>query len=201
MLPNLLQDADGQRMSRLVTRCDALPWSTQLIASALGAHDDRCTGFEEVRLDQLVFASMDLDRHEIQYLSQFTTSSEWHSSRTSVAFHLELTRALSDCRLWSLFCRTNADSDHRNIVPCAYDERTGRVHGPEMAQWRATFRSLPPEAQIICATVVWLYRGGPDSIWLRRVPCSWRADEALAYMRDAGVIEIWLALLLSFPGW
>ena len=82
-----------------------------------------------------------------------------------------------------------------------YDERTGEIFAAEMTTWRSDFRALAPEHQMVAATIIWLYRAGRDSIWLRRVPCSWRAAEALNYMREAGVFKTWLKLITNHPGW
>jgi hypothetical protein len=78
---------------------------------------------------------------------------------------------------------------------------TGEIYPEEMARWRADFRAMAPERQMLAATIIWLYQSGPDSTWLRRVPCTWRAAEALLYMRDAGCLSVWLRLIGSYPGW
>ena len=53
---------------------------------------------------------------------------------------------------------------------------------------------------MMAATIIWLYRSGRDSTWLRRVPCTWRAAEALHYMNEAGCLALWLQLIASYPG-
>jgi hypothetical protein len=52
----------------------------------------------------------------------------------------------------------------------------------------------------MAATIVWLYQSGPDSTWLRRVPCTWGAVEAIRYMKDAGALARWLRLVALYPG-
>ena len=104
-------------------------------------------------------------------------------------------------RLHQLFTTAEGGQFHRGIVPAAYDERTGQVIGDEMAEWRAAYRAMAPERQMRAATIVWLYRCGPDSIWLRRVPCAWRATEALCYLKGAGCLSQSLRLLALYPGW
>jgi len=37
--------------------------------------------------------------------------------------------------------------------------------------------------QMFAASIIWLYRGGKDRVWLRRVPCTWSATEALHALR------------------
>lgn len=39
------------------------------------------------------------------------------------------------------------------------------------------------------------------STWLRRVPCTWSAAEALHYLRDAGCLPQWQRLVATCPGW
>ena len=68
-----------------------------------------------------------------------------------------------------------------------------------MAQWRATYRALPEVHQIIAATIIWLYRGGPDTVWLRRVAVAWPAAEAIALLRSTGALPDWGLLVLSIP--
>ena len=54
---------------------------------------------------------------------------------------------------------------------------------------------------MLAATIVWLYQHGADSTWLRRVPCTWSAAEALHYLRDAGCLPQWQRLVATCPGW
>lgn len=86
-------------------------------------------------------------------------------------------------------------------MPSAFNERTCEVYAAEMARWRSDFRDLAPERQMMAATVIWLCQSGPDSTWLRRVPCTWLAAEALNYMKDAGCLGAWIRLLATYPGW
>lgn len=121
--------------------------------------------------------------------------------RSAFAFHAELMRAIRSLGLHRLFCGSVAGDHHRGICPTAHDERTGEIDAQERARWRADFRALAPERQMVAATIVWLYRSGPGTIWLRRVPCTWLAVEALRYMQDAGCVSLRLRLVCACPGW
>lgn len=114
---------------------------------------------------------------------------------------MTLMKVINARRLSRLFTHGQSGEHHRGIVPGGYSERTGEVFPPEMAAWRADFRAMAPEQQMLAATIVWLYQSGPDSTWLRRVPCTWSAVEAIRYMRDADCIADWLRLIALCPGW
>lgn len=155
---------------------------------------------EEIRLEDLVAGLLDMDAQEAELVdSMLHPPSPFQ--RTPESFHAALQEAIRELRLFPLFARTRDGVWHRSLCPAAYDELTGLHHPGEMARWRADYRSMAPERQMVAATLVWLYRGGADSIWLRRVPCTWRASEALHYMRDAGCLGIWLRLIARYPGW
>jgi hypothetical protein len=70
-----------------------------------------------------------------------------------------------------------------------------------MALWRATYRALPETHQMIAATIIWLYRGGPDTVWLRRVPVAWPATDAIALLRAAAALPDRGLLVSRYPGW
>lgn len=129
------------------------------------------------------------------------SDSVFPSGRCPEHFYVALQQAIRQLRLFGLFDRTQDGDYHRSICPAAYSERTGEHYPKEMARWRADFRAMFPEQQMMAATIVWMYRAGPDSIWLRRVPCTWKASEALHYMHDTGNLSIWLQLVANYPGW
>lgn len=156
---------------------------------------------QEMRLDRLVFRLLELDDHEARALASLSGSKIHEDFRTPRHFHAVLESALHALRLWPLFARTHEGEFHRSLCPAAYNERTGEHYPQEMAQWRATYRAMAPHCQMVVATVIWLYQSGADSTWMRRVPCTWRADEAIHYLNDAGCLGLWLELIASYPGW
>lgn len=155
---------------------------------------------DEIRLEDLVLRLLDLDIEEAAQLDVFADS-DAPFEQSPEQFYETLQQAIRQLRLFKLFTRTHDGDYHRGICPAAYNEHTGEHYPEEMARWRADFRALSPEQQMVATTIVWMYRAGPDSIWLRRVPCTWRASEALHYMRDTGCLGVWLQLIARYPGW
>lgn len=155
---------------------------------------------DEIRLEDLVLNLLDVnikDAAQMDSLADSNTPFE----RSPERFYEALQQAIRKLNLFKLFAKTQDGEHHRRICPSAYNERTGEHYPEEMARWRAEFRAMSPEQQMMTATVVWMYRSGSDSIWLRRVPCTWKASEALHYMRDTGCLAVWLQLVARYPGW
>jgi len=122
-------------------------------------------------------------------------------SPPETSFHAELRRIIQKYQLWRFFNASGPGIEHRAIVPSAYDSATGDVLPSEMAEWRAAYRDLSPARQMMVATIVWLYRGCKDSIWLRRVPVAWGVVEAVTSLRSEGLLLDWGVLLARYPGW
>lgn len=156
--------------------------------------------FDDMQLEHLVLRLLDMDFDDARKVSSLV-GFDAPFEQTPRSFNETLQQALKQLRLFKLFARTRDGEEHRSICPAAFNERTGEHRPEEMARWRADFRSMSPEQQMMAATIVWMYRSGPDSIWLRRVPCTWRASEALHYMRDTGCLAVWLQLVARYPGW
>ncbi|MGE8046829.1 hypothetical protein ACQKPT_00775 [Pseudomonas monteilii] len=155
---------------------------------------------DEMRLEHLVLDLMEIDVEEaaqIDALSDTVTP----FGRSAQCFDELLQHSIQQLQLFKLFGRTREGDYHRSFCPTAYDAATGEHYPEEMARWRADFRAMSPERQMVATTLVWMYRSGPDSIWLRRVPCTWTASEALYCMRDAGCLSLWLQLVARYPGW
>ncbi|WP_454672946.1 hypothetical protein [Achromobacter pestifer] len=158
------------------------------------------TCLDEMRFEDLVLHLLDLDIEEAERMASLVDGG-WPFERCPERFHATLQNAIRQLHLFKLFTRTHDGEHHRGICPAAYNEATGEHQPEEMAHWRSEFRAMSPEQQMITATIIWMYRAGPDSIWLRRVPCTWKASEALHYLRDAGCLALWLQLVASYPGW
>ena len=116
-------------------------------------------------------------------------------------FDAHLRRILDAYRLGRLFRDDGPGQHHHQIRPLGYDYREDEVCALGMELWRADYRAMEPARQIMAATAIWLYRGGKDSRWLRRVPCVWSASEALRELERAGSLEDWLKLVVLYPGW
>lgn len=164
------------------------------------APDAATSRLDEIRLEDLVLRLLDLDPEEAAQLESLSDS-EGPLARNQEHFYETLQQAIRQLRLFKLFTRTHDGEYHRGVCPAAYNERTGEHYPQEMARWRADFRAMTPEQQMVATTIIWMYRAGPDSIWLRRVPCTWKASEALHYMHDTGCLSVWLQLIARYPGW
>ncbi|MFM0718941.1 hypothetical protein PQQ73_21655 [Paraburkholderia strydomiana] len=170
------------------------------IKLGLSPQDSIASRFDDMKLEALVLALFDMDVSEAAQMDVLSDS-ETPFKRCQESFFETLKQVIGQLRLFRLFACTRDGEHHRSIVPAAYDEWTGEHHPKEMACWRADFRAMRPDQQMMTATIIWLYRSGSDSIWLRRVPCTWKASEALHYMHDAGCLAQWLQLIARYPGW
>jgi hypothetical protein len=88
-----------------------------------------------------------------------------------------------------------------DVRPRRFDYRTHEVDIAAMAEWRRAYKALPPVRQMIVATIMWLYRGGPDKTWLARLPITWHAADAIAALLEAGALRDWGRLVALYPGW
>lgn len=70
-----------------------------------------------------------------------------------------------------------------------------------LAQWRADYRKLPVNRQLMVATVLQLYRQGEDKWWMVRVPKAWHASEGVASLKAAGMLGDWARLYTAYAGW
>lgn len=170
------------------------------IQQGLQPREDTTAALDEMRLEDLVLSLLDMDSDDAAHLDSLLGSDE-PFERSPQSYNEVLQQALRQLRLFKLFTRTYDGEHHRSFCPSAYNERTGEHYPEEMARWRADFRAMSPEQQMVATTIVWMYRAGPDSIWLRRVPCTWKASEALHYMHDTGCLSLWLQLVSRYPGW
>jgi hypothetical protein len=103
--------------------------------------------------------------------------------------------------LTPLFAETGLGRYHQAIRPAGYDYDTDEVIPKDMEAWRAIYRAMPEANQMVAATIVWLYRGGKDTVWLRRVAVAWPAIDAIAAVGRAGVLADWGLLVALYPGW
>ena len=175
--------------------------SAAAINEALHRQAHISTSSNDTRLDRLVQHLLDLDEDDAMELETLGGVPMALGNRSPASFNKALQQVIRQLRLFKLFCPSQEGEFHRSICLAAYNERTGEHHPEEMARWRAEFRGMAPEQQMMAATIIWLYQSGPDSTWLRRVPCTWRAGEAMQYMRDAGCLSLWLSLIARYPGW
>jgi hypothetical protein len=155
-----------------------------------------------VRLIQLVVARFDMDVAEAAAALNLCGDAPIQVSRNADAeFHAHLWRVIDRYRLDCLFVENGPGRYHHAIRPRGYDYSIDAVDPKEMETWRADYRSMHSVQQILAASIIWLYRGGKDHVWLRRVPCTWLAAEALQVLRQNGALPDLRRLILLFPGW
>lgn len=86
--------------------------------------------------------------------------------------------------------------------PRGIGPRTDAVIATEMQAWRRAFRAKPAHRQMMAATILWLYRGGPDKIWMKGMSANtWSAANAIGTLRANGLLSDWGKLVALYPGW
>ncbi|WP_201313090.1 hypothetical protein [Dyella sp. EPa41] len=159
------------------------------------------TDISALRLEDLVLQLLDMDEHEAAAVAALKGEPSVLFRRDPEHFLDILLQVIRHYRLSPLFSRDPECEHHRSVHPAAYHRRAGEPYPADMAQWRSDFRAMNPEQQMFSATLIWMYQAGPDSTWLRRVPCTWRASEALQYLSDAGCLARWLMLMAHYVPW
>jgi len=71
----------------------------------------------------------------------------------------------------------------------------------EVLKWQKEFRSLPRPRKILLATVIWLYAGDDNNLWMRKLPRRWLAVDAIAELRRAGMLRDWARVVAAYSGW
>jgi hypothetical protein len=155
-----------------------------------------------MRLTQLVVARFDMDVVEARvFLDCCGAVHVPVQQKADAEFHVQLRRVIDRYKLGCLFVDDAPGQDHHTIRPRGYDYVVDAVHPKDMETWRADYRDMRSVQQIFAASIIWLYRGGKDRVWLRRVPCTWPATEALRTLRESDALSDWGLLLFLFPGW
>ena len=152
------------------------------------------------RLSKLVAQRFDMDDDEALRFA-LACGGDLAATLGHEPFDCHLRAVIQRYGLMSLFRNVGYGPHHQAIKPTGYDDDADAVIPEAMAQWRATYRALPEPHQIIAATIIWLYRGGPDTVWLRRVAVAWPAADAIALLRAAGALADWGLLVALYPGW
>jgi hypothetical protein len=158
--------------------------------------------FPEYRLTQLVLARLDMTDSEATVFADFTDAMPWGPNFFGLApFYDHLRASIERFALAPLFASDGPGRHHHTIRPRGYDYYADAVDPTGMERWRADYRALTPAQQMLAASIIWLYRGKKDNCWLRRVPCTWHAADAIEEMRRRGVLANWGRLVLLYPGW
>jgi hypothetical protein len=152
------------------------------------------------RLSNLVAQRFDMDDDEATIFA-LSCGGAADAMTGDEPFDRHLRDTIRRLGLTLLFAETGPGRYHQAIRPTGYDYDTDEVIPKDMEAWRATYRAMPEANQMVAATIVWLYRGGKDTVWLRRVAVAWPAIDAIVIMCRAGVLADWGLLVALYPGW
>jgi len=171
----------------------------RLSLDAVGAARERFPGY---RLTRLVSTRLELDDADMAHLSRILGVDLLRPVAGALRpFDHHLRHMIDRYDLGALFSDDGYAPYHHAIRPTGYDFHRDEVHPTGMEQWRADYRAMPDVRQMIAASIVWLYRAGKDNVWLRRVPCTWHAADAVATLNAADALDDWARLYALYPGW
>jgi hypothetical protein len=173
-----------------------------LVALALRSPDQAQQQFPGYRLTHLVAARVDMDASEIEALGELLSLNlGTPQAEMPRLFDEQLRHVIDVYSLGTLFAADGPGPRYHAIRPTGYDFDADEVIAADMEQWRAHYRAMPGERQMLAGSIIWLFRAGADNCWLRRVPVTWHAAAALDSMKRVGVLEDWARLFALYPGW
>lgn len=183
-------------------RCESLPEALEVLQLSLRSPLDAKARYPNYRLTQLVSSRLDLDDTDLARLSNILRLDLLHAVPDVLEpFNDHLRLMIVRYGLETLFVDDRQTPYHHAIRPTGYDFDRDEIIPTGMEKWRADYRALPEERQMLAASIVWLYRAGKDNAWLRRVPCTWHATDGVMRMRATKVLEDWARLFALYPGW
>jgi hypothetical protein len=157
--------------------------------------------FPDYRLTQLVLTRFDMNDVEASVFIDLTEATAPESVPGGTPFNDHLRTSIDRFALTELFRDDGPGRHHQAIQPTGYNYYVDAVDATAMEKWRADYRAMSPAQQMFAATIIWLYRGGKDNRWLRRVPCMWHAVDAVGEMRRSDILADWGTLVSLYPGW
>jgi hypothetical protein len=173
-----------------------------MIRLSLESIDAARARFPGYRLTRLVAACLELDEIDVGRLSSvFGIDALCSAPDVSRPFDDHLRKTVDCYGLGALFSDDGHAPYHHAIRPTGYDFYRDKVIPEGMERWRADYREMSDERQMLAASIIWLYRAGKGRVWLRRVPCTWHAADAIACMNAAGALVDWARLYALYPGW
>ena len=172
----------------------------EVIRLSLESIDAARARFPGYRLTRL--ARLELDEIDVGRLSSvFGIDLRRSAPDVSRPFDDHLRKMIDRYGLGALFRDDGHAPYHHAIRPTGYDFYRDEVIPEGMEKWRADYREMSEERQMLAASVMWLYRARKDRVWLRRVPCTWQAADAIVCMNAAGALVDWARLYALYPGW
>ena len=185
-----------------VSPCGHIAEPLQVIRLSIDSADAARRQYPGYRLTRLVGARLELDEKDIERLCDMLGLDLLRPVvGASRPFDHHLRHVIALYELGALFSDDGHAPYHHAIRPTGYDYHRDAVDPHGMELWRADYRAMPDVRQMMAASILWLYRAGKDNVWLRRVPCTWHAAEAIACLRANGAFEDWARLYALYPGW
>ena len=185
-----------------VSPCGHIAEPLQVIRLSIDSVDAARRQFPGYRLTRLVGARLELDEKDIDRLSDMLGVDLLRPvAGASKPFDHHLRHVIALYELSALFRDDGHAPYHHAIRPTGHDYHRDEVDPHGMELWRADYRAMPDVRQMMAASIRWLHRAGKDNVWLRRVPCTWHAAEAIACLRANGAFEDWARLYALYPGW
>jgi hypothetical protein len=172
-----------------------------LLSLALSDPSKARDRFPNYRLTRLVLTRFDMDDVEASVFIALTEATAPETVLGGTPFNDHLRTSIDRFALTELFRDDGPRRHHQAIRPTGYDYYVGAVDAAAMEKWRAVYRAMSPAQQMFAATIIWLYRGGKDNRWLRRVPCTWQAVDAVGEMQRSDILADWGILVSLYPGW
>jgi hypothetical protein len=157
--------------------------------------------FPDYRLTRLVLSRFDMDDVEASVFIDLTEATAPETALGGTPFNDHLRTSIDRFALTDLFCDDGPGRHHQAIRPTGYNYYVDAVDADAMEKWRADYRAMSSARQMFAATIIWLYRGGKDNRWLRRVPCTWHAVDAVGETRRSDMLADWGILVALYPGW
>jgi hypothetical protein len=173
-----------------------------VVQLALRSPGEAKAHFPSYRLTRFVASRLQLDDLDMESFSEILELNLVNPSiEQRRPFDYQLRHVIGRYKLQALFSDDGPGPHHHAIRPTGYDFRSDTVIPTDMERWRADYRRMANHRQMLAASIIWLYRGGKDNCWLRRVPCIWHVVDALHDLRSAGAIADWAWLFVLYPGW
>ncbi|MFD2249576.1 hypothetical protein FHS82_004028 [Pseudochelatococcus lubricantis] len=173
-----------------------------VLALSLSEPEKSAKEYPDYRLSALVVERLDMDDDEIAKLASLTCCTPpGFAVGSAPDFEQHLRELIAQYGLYPLFQDDGPGRFHHAIRPSGYDYDADKVEATGMENWRAFYRGMSAERQMLAASIIWLYRGRKDNRWLRRVPCTWNATEAILKLRSNGMLSGWGRLIMLYPGW
>jgi hypothetical protein len=176
-----------------------------VVAMALASPTFARGRFPKLRLVDVVAKAPvmdDAEKHALAVVCGASIADVPLGASRAPVFAAHLVDVIARYELDALFVRDPSRSINGiDLRPGRIDRRTDAVDPKAMTEWRRAYKALPAVRQMMVATIICLYRGEADKLWLTRLPATWHAADAVAALQEAGALRDWARLVSLYPGW